>query len=108
VDLLANIDLLGDGDSGWDRTRRAAHVVELLLSYQHEIGSIPNPSDAQLASAFAKLEPELRKFSKCPDYVVNKGHYFGTNLLTDVDGFPGEPGLSNADKEALIEFLKTF
>jgi hypothetical protein len=39
--------------------------------------------------------------SKCPDYVVNRGHYFGT-------GFDGEPALSDQDKGALIEFLKTF
>jgi hypothetical protein len=40
--------------------------------------------------------------SKCPDFVVNRGHYFGT------DRFKEEPGLSDADKKALIEFLKTF
>jgi hypothetical protein len=39
---------------------------------------------------------------KCPDYVVNRGHYFGT------DKFSEEPGLSDDDKRALIEFLKTF
>jgi hypothetical protein len=37
----------------------------------------------------------LLELSKCPDYVVNRGHYFGTNLNDD-------------DKWALIEFLKTF
>ena len=39
--------------------------------------------------------------SKCPDYVVNRGHYFGT-------GYDNEAVLSDADKKALIEFLKTF
>jgi hypothetical protein len=39
--------------------------------------------------------------SKCPDYVINKGHYFGTNLM------PDEPGLTDADKRDLIGFLKT-
>ena len=33
--------------------------------------------------------------------VINKGHYFGTNLFAE------EPGLSDADKRALIGFLKT-
>ena len=53
--------------------------------------------------------PYLLKLSKCPDLVVNRGHYFGTDFLE-----PGEqrgvrqPGLSDADKRALIEFLKTF
>jgi hypothetical protein len=40
--------------------------------------------------------------SKCPDYIVNRGHYFGTSF------FQEEPGLSDAEKNALIEFLKTF
>jgi hypothetical protein len=32
---------------------------------------------------------------------VNRGHYFGA-------GYDGEPALSDEDKRALIEFLKTF
>jgi hypothetical protein len=43
----------------------------------------------------------LLKLSKCPDFVVNRGHYFGT------DYFAEEPALSDADKRALIAFLKT-
>lgn len=42
--------------------------------------------------------------SKCPDFVVNKDHYFGTEYLPDSEG---EAGLSDDDKLALIEFLKT-
>jgi hypothetical protein len=33
---------------------------------------------------------------------VNRGHYFGTSLIS------GEPELSDDDKHALIEFIKTF
>ncbi len=40
--------------------------------------------------------------TKCPDFVVNRGHYFGTDKLGE------EPPLSDADKEALIAFMKTF
>jgi hypothetical protein len=29
-------------------------------------------------------------------------------MLTDTKDFPGEPALSDSDKKALIEFLKTF
>jgi hypothetical protein len=103
VDLLANIDLLGDSDSGWDRLNREASVVKLLLEYQHEVGRLPQPAtEEQLQRAFAKIEPKLMQYSKCPDFVVNKGHYFGTDML------PDEPGLNDEDKYALIEFLKTF
>jgi len=41
------------------------------------------------------LVPDLVAVSKCPDFIVNKGHYFGSNLSDD-------------DKNALIEFIKTF
>jgi hypothetical protein len=55
------------------------------------------------------------KLSKCPDFVVNRGHYFGTaqfnqqeGLSKDEQSFGREPELSDADKRALIAFLKTF
>ena len=48
------------------------------------------------------LVPKLMKLSKCPDYIINRGHYFGTSY------FKEEPALSDADKRALIEYIKTF
>ncbi len=42
-----------------------------------------------------KLVPELIAANNCPDFVEDKGHYFGTDL-------------PDSDKRALIEFLKTF
>jgi hypothetical protein len=42
----------------------------------------------------AKVAPALLKVSKCPDFVEDRGHYFGSEL-------------PDADKLALIEFLKT-
>ena len=49
----------------------------------------------QLEAHFAGALQALVEFSKCPDYVVNRGHYFGTQL-------------SDTDKQALIAFLKMF
>ena len=53
--------------------------------------------------------------SKCPDFIVNRGHYFGTALFNDQDNltddeksFGLEPVLSDDDKRALIVFLKRF
>ena len=43
----------------------------------------------------------MLEMSKCPDLVINKGHYFGTSLMRE------EPGLSDAEKRDLIGFLKT-
>jgi hypothetical protein len=48
-----------------------------------------------------KLIDDLLTVSKCKDFVVNKGHYFGTSY------FGEEPALSDWDKYVLIEFLKT-
>jgi hypothetical protein len=50
----------------------------------------------------SRMGPALLALNKCPDFEVNRGHYFGTGRT------PGEPGLSDSDKLALIEFLKTF
>ena len=38
---------------------------------------------------------ELYGLNSCPDFIQDRGHYFGTDL-------------PDADKRALIEFLKTF
>ncbi len=57
----------------------------------------------------------MLSLSKCPDFVVNRGHYFGTAEFNNQDGlsadeqaFGKEPVLSDDDKRALIAFLKTF
>ena len=51
---------------------------------------------------FANLVKPMLELSTCPDFVVNRGHYFGTGYMKD------EAGLSDSDKYALIAFLKTF
>jgi hypothetical protein len=55
------------------------------------------------ADVFAdqNIQRAMFEMSKCPDYVINKGHYFGTDLFTE------EPGLTDAQKIDLIAFLKT-
>ena len=54
-----------------------------------------------MAQALKPSLDVLFNFSKCPDLVVGRGHYFGTALAQ------GETPLSDDDKRALIEFLKT-
>jgi hypothetical protein len=60
------------------------------------------PTDDQVKQAFAPLADNLIALSKCPDYVVNKGHYFGTGRYGD------DSPLTDDQKKDLIEFLKTF
>jgi hypothetical protein len=50
---------------------------------------------AEAAVRDTELIDTLVGLSKCPDYIVNRGHYFGADL-------------SAADKEALIAYLKHF
>lgn len=103
VGLLANLDLLGEGLSPAEKIRHQEKVLDLFLKMKHDLGTLPaNASDDDARKAFANLVPDLLALSKCPDYVVNRGHYFGTGNV------PGEPPLSDDDKRALIEFLKTF
>jgi hypothetical protein len=103
VGLLANIDLMSDSTNRLERIEHNTKVVWLLLKLKHDLQKLPpDPTDEQVRQIFSNVEPDLIKYDKCQDFVVNRGHYFGTNLL------PDEPGLSDADKKALIEFIKTF
>ncbi len=103
IGLLASLDLLGEAKDPAEQAKHQAKVLDLLLRAQHDLASLPaGASDEQANKVFANLVPDLLQLSKCPDYVVNRGHYFGTSY------FKEEPGLSDDDKRALIEYLKTF
>ena len=94
INLVSNIDL-----------EKVGPVVDLLFRIKHDLDALPpNATDEQARQQFLPLVPKLLEVSKCRDFVVNKGHYFGTDFLPPGEG---EPGLSDADKRALIEFLKT-
>jgi len=103
IGLLANLDLLPDDADLLGRLDHDGKLLDLALRIKHDLEALgPNPSDEDARRVFANLVEPLMKISKCPDYLVNRGHYFGT------DYFKEEPGLSDEDKYALIEFLKTF
>ncbi len=103
VDLLANLDLLGEETTASGKLQHDQQVLNLLLKMKHDLDALPrNASDEDAKKVFANLVQPLLELSKCPDYVVNRGHYFGTSL------FQEEPGLSDDDKRALIEYIKTF
>lgn len=94
VNLLSNINLE-------ERDKVKALLKKLVKDYKR----LPdNATDEQAREVFLPLVPDLLEVNKCPDFVVNRGHYFGTDFLPDAEG---EPGLSDEDKQALIEFLKT-
>ena len=96
VNLIANIDPLSESTGLADRTAYELKLLKVVLELKHDLKSLPkNATDEQARAAFEKTVPDLLSVNKCPDFIVNKGHYFGTNLSDD-------------DKHALIEFLKTF
>jgi hypothetical protein len=100
VNLLANIQILPEGD---DPVAHAAKVLALANALRHDLGEAPpGATDAELQQKFANLAQPMLALSKCPDFVVNRGHYFGTDLS------PEKLPLSDDDKRALIAFLKTF
>jgi hypothetical protein len=116
VGLLSNMMLRAESDRIADKAENALGVGDFLLKLQGDLLSAPaNATDAELRQRFANLGRPMLALSKCPDFVVNKGHYFGTaefnqqdKLSPDEKAFGTEPVLSDADKRALIAFLKTF
>jgi hypothetical protein len=106
VGLMANLDFdPGEQLSLGDRLKRDQRVLQLAIRAKSDLKNAQNLPDDQLKKNFGNLTDLLLDLSKCPDYIVNRGHYFGTDML---DSKEGEPGLSSQDKEALIAFLKTF
>ena len=87
-----------------DTVAQAKKVLALVLKIKHALKAVEGKSDEEAREVFASVRTPLLDLNKCPDFVVNRGHYFGTSYVKDKD----EPGLSDDDKRALIEFLKTF
>jgi hypothetical protein len=96
IDLLANFDPLPQSTNFRERLAHDKAVVKAVVQLVRDLKALPpGATDEQARQAFSNVGDQLFALSKCPDYVVNRGHYFGTNL-------------GDADKRALIAFLKTF
>jgi cytochrome c5 len=85
VNLLANLE----PDFG-----QLAALTGKLSQALFEIHAKNLPAE-QARAALIKAVPQLLAANKCPDFIEDEGHYFGTDL-------PDE------DKRALIEYMKTF
>ena len=96
IGLLANLNLLSEDRSVGARKQqfdRVKGVMIPLLVKLHKLG--PNATNEQARAALADMVDPLLGLNKCPDLIINRGHTFGSKL-------------SDEDKLALIEFLKTF
>ncbi len=88
VNLLANLN-----PDAKDLPKTVAFVLGKLA----EIESQHLDEAAAQKVLKEQIAPRLMKVSKCPDFVMDHGHYFGWFKT-----------MSDADKDALIELLKTF
>jgi hypothetical protein len=103
VNLLANLELIPESDDPGAQIEHGKRLLVLLHKAKRDLKAIPKgASDEEVRKVFANLVEPLLELNKCPDFVVNRGHYFGTSYFSE------EPGLSDADKKALIAFLKMF
>jgi hypothetical protein len=106
INALVNTKLLPDNDEAGTVTHylRLLRSIPTLYKAFSKLGG--QCSDAELAdpNVAAHADAVVRKtklidtlvgLSKCPDYVVNRGHAFGAHL-------------SNSDKQSLITYLKQF
>ena len=87
VNLLANLDFEGN-------PLKLGKAVVSILGALADI-RIRNMNDDQATERLKKVVPHLIAANKCPDFVEDRGHLFGTRI-------------PEADKRALIELLKTF
>ena len=116
VNLLANLKLRAESDDLGDKAAHVRNVGDLVVKLKADLLTLPaGASDDELRAKFENLRQPMIKLSKCPDFIVNRSHYFGTaqfnqqeGLSKDEQSFGREPELSDADKRALIAFLKTF
>jgi hypothetical protein len=96
VGLLGSLPLVSDTTRWKDRKEHTKQLLAFGKKAIKDLKALPeDATDEQAREVFANLVDPMIALSKCPDYVVNRGHYFGSNL-------------SDNDKWALIEFLKTF
>ncbi len=115
---LINYQPLVDIKDAGEKLEHGKNFLKLLATFA---ANLPWPSkdasDEEMLDWLKKLREPLLKLSKCPDFVVNKGHYFGTAQFNETEGLSEEekvfikepePVLSDEDKRALIEFIKTF
>jgi hypothetical protein len=83
------VNLIGNLQPDFGQAVLGAKILKALLKI-HAMNLSPEQSTAELIKAV----PELLAANKCPDFIEDKGHYFGTDLPDN-------------DKRALIEYLKT-
>jgi|GEM_PF-94256 len=93
INLISNMNL----ESG------KLDLIKAVLSLKRAIEKVKTvKGEKARAAAFMRIASEpLLKISKCQDFIINKGHYFGTKFQVQ-----GQSGLTVQDQKALTEFIK--
>jgi hypothetical protein len=103
INLLSNLELAPETAGFINSFKHRYYLFGVALGLKGEIDLMRKTTDiSERERISVEIQKKLMPMTKCPDFVVNRGHYFGT------DRFDEEPALSDADKEALIAFLKMF
>jgi mono/diheme cytochrome c family protein len=90
VSLFANVNPEADPD-------KLKHALRVATETLTEIESTQVPEEQRWKLLTDRIAPELIAVSKCPDLVMDRGH-----------DFKWFKQMTDADKNALIELLKTF
>lgn len=90
VNLVSNLDLELSG------FRKAAKLAKFGIRTKKALKEIRRDglTGDDATQRLMKLVPDMFELSACPDFVQDKGHYYGTDL-------------TDREKRALIEYLKT-
>lgn len=86
ISLLSNINIEANPK---DLVKLIKKISKTLFKIKKD-----NLGEDDSLALFQQLVPDLLAVSKCPDFVVNRGHTYGSDLADE-------------DKVALIEYLKT-
>ena len=68
-----------------DRVRHVENPVKLLVDLKLYLLTLPSgATDEQKVGAIgSRMGSELLALNKCPDFEVNRGHYFGTGVVPE-------------------------
>ena len=115
INLIASLQPLAESNDPRVIAGHYRQVLKALVELKRALIRVKGRTmtDPELRQAFAPLRSPLMALNKCPDFVVNRGHYFGTAQFNqgrtpDERAWGTEAPLSDADKRALIAYLTTF
>jgi len=104
INLLSNLDLGSNANGKIAFIEDEFHLVKAGVALVEAVMNIRKnklTGEAARKAFMAKAAAPLLKASKCKDFVVNRGHYFGSKY-----GPENTAGLTADERTALIEYLK--